>query len=113
MKPQEIEDQIKGLLGLNLGGVAPGSLPVAGGPGGGPRPGTRNPGPGSIRPPGPGARGPPRPRHASPAPFGPRGGARPHFLWDMNNAKCCNGFSIEFRQNLAKETFSYDEHLKS
>jgi len=86
MKPQEIEDQIKGLLGLNLGGVAPGSLPVAGGPGGGPRPGTRNPGPGSIRPPGPGARGPPRLRHASPAPFGPRGGARPPGPFPRNTA---------------------------
>ena len=36
-----------------------------------------------------------------------------HFLWDMNNTKWCNGFYIEFRQSLAKETFSYDEHLKS
>ena len=26
---------------------------------------------------------------------------------------CCNSFYIEFRQNFAKETFSYDEHLKS
>ena len=31
----------------------------------------------------------------------------------MNNTKWCNGFYIEFRQNFAKETFSYDEHLKS
>ena len=35
------------------------------------------------------------------------------FLWDLNNTKWCNGFVIEFRQNLTKETFSYDEHLKS
>ena len=35
------------------------------------------------------------------------------FLWDMNNTKWCNGFYIEFRQSFAKETFSYDEHLKS
>ena len=35
------------------------------------------------------------------------------FLWDMNNTKYCNGFDIEFRQTFAKETFSYDEHLKS
>ena len=35
------------------------------------------------------------------------------FLWDMNNTKWCNGFYIEFRQHFAKETFSYDEHLKS
>ena len=33
--------------------------------------------------------------------------------YDANNTKWCNGFYIEFRQNLAKETFSYDEHLKS
>ena len=36
-----------------------------------------------------------------------------HFLWDMNNTNWCNGFYIQFRQNFAKETFSYDEHLKS
>ena len=30
-----------------------------------------------------------------------------------DNTKCCNGFYIEFRQSFAKETFSYDEHLKS
>ena len=36
-----------------------------------------------------------------------------HFLSDMNITKWCNGFYIEFRQNVAKETFSYDEHLKS
>ena len=36
-----------------------------------------------------------------------------HFSWDMNNTMCCNGFYIEFRQSFAKETFSYDEHLKS
>ena len=35
------------------------------------------------------------------------------FLWDMNKTKWCNGFYIEFRQSFAKETFSYDEHLKS
>ena len=35
------------------------------------------------------------------------------FLWDMNNTKWCNGFYIQFRQNFAKETFSYGEHLKS
>ena len=35
------------------------------------------------------------------------------FLWDMNKTKWCNGFHIKFRQNFAKETFSYDEHLKS
>ena len=28
MKPKEIEDQIEGLLGLNLGGAPPGSLPL-------------------------------------------------------------------------------------
>ena len=31
---------------------------------------------------------------------------------DMNIAKLCNGFYIEFRQSFAKETFPYDEHLK-
>ena len=36
-----------------------------------------------------------------------------HFLWDMNNTKWCNGFYIEFRQSFSKETFSYDEYLKS
>ena len=43
-------------------------------------------------------------------------GLRPygqHFLWDMNKTKWCNGFYIQFRQSFAKETFSYDEHLKS
>ena len=43
-------------------------------------------------------------------------GLRPygqHFLWDMNNTKWCIGLYIEFRQSLAKETFSYDEYLKS
>ena len=35
------------------------------------------------------------------------------FLWDMNYAKWCNGFYIQFRQTFAKEAFSYDEHLKS
>ena len=30
-----------------------------------------------------------------------------------NNTKWCNGFYIQFRQNFTKETFSYDEHLKS
>ena len=33
-----------------------------------------------------------------------------HFLWDMNHT---NGFYIQFRQSFAKETFSYDEYLKS
>ena len=91
MKPKEIEDQIKGLLGLNLGGVAPGSLPVAGVPGG-PRPGIRNHGPGAMRPQGPvGARGQPRPRHTSPAPFGPRGGARPHGPFPRNASAASPG----------------------
>ena len=27
--------------------------------------------------------------------------------------KCANGMNSEFRQSFAKETFSYDEHLKS
>ena len=36
-----------------------------------------------------------------------------HFLWDMNNTKWYNGFYIQFRQSFAKETFSYDEYLKS
>ena len=36
-----------------------------------------------------------------------------HLLWDMNNTKKCNGFYIQFRQSFIKETFSYDEHLKS
>ena len=36
-----------------------------------------------------------------------------HFLWDMNSKKWCNGFYIQFRQSFAKETFSYDVHLKS
>ena len=36
-----------------------------------------------------------------------------HFLWDMNNTKCCIGFDFEFRPSFAKETFSYDEYLKS
>ena len=35
------------------------------------------------------------------------------FLWDMDKTKCCNGCYIEFRQTFAKETFSYDEYLKS
>ena len=35
------------------------------------------------------------------------------FLWDIDKTKCCNGFYIQFRQTFAKETFSYDEHLKS
>ena len=30
-----------------------------------------------------------------------------------NKTKRGNGFYIEFRQNFAKETFSYNEHLKS
>ena len=36
-----------------------------------------------------------------------------NFLWDMDKTKCCNGFYIQFRQTFAKETFSYDEYLKS
>ena len=36
-----------------------------------------------------------------------------HFLWDLDQTKYCNDFYIQFRQSLAKETFSYDEHLKS
>ena len=35
------------------------------------------------------------------------------FLWDMDKTKQGNGFYIEFRQDFTKETFSYDEHLKS
>ena len=35
------------------------------------------------------------------------------FLWDMDKTKWCNGFYIQFRQNLAKETCFYDEQLKS
>ena len=31
----------------------------------------------------------------------------------MNRTKWCNGLYIEFRQNFAKETLSYDEHFKS
>ena len=34
-------------------------------------------------------------------------------LRDMNNTKWCNGLYIQFRQSFAKETFSYDEYLKS
>ena len=30
----------------------------------------------------------------------------------MDKTKWCNGFYIQFRQSFAKETFSYDEHLK-
>ena len=33
--------------------------------------------------------------------------------YKINVLTLCNGFHIEFRQNFAKETFSYDEHLKS
>ena len=36
-----------------------------------------------------------------------------NFLRDMKNTKWCNGLYFEFRQNFPKETFSYDEHLKS
>ena len=36
-----------------------------------------------------------------------------HFLWDMNDSKWYIGFYIQFRQSFAKETFSYDEYLKS
>ena len=43
----------------------------------------------------------------------PQGSNFKHFLWDINKTKWCNGFYIEFRQNFAKESFSYDEHLKS
>ena len=32
---------------------------------------------------------------------------------NMNNPKCWNDFYIQFRQSFAKETFSYDEYLKS
>ena len=39
--------------------------------------------------------------------------SKEYFLRDMNNTKLCNGLYIEFRQSFAKETFSYDEHLKS
>ena len=35
------------------------------------------------------------------------------FLWDMDKRKWCNGSYIKFRQSFAKETFSYDEYLKS
>ena len=35
------------------------------------------------------------------------------FFKKQNILKWYNGFYIEFRQNFAKETFSYDEHLKS
>ena len=35
------------------------------------------------------------------------------FLQYMNSKKWSNGFNIEFRQHFAKETFSYDEYLKS
>jgi len=84
MNPKEIEDQIKGLLGLNLGGVPPGTLPVAIGPGG-PRPGNRPTGPGPIGRPGQSSRGPPGPRHGSPAPFGARG-VRPPGPFPRNSA---------------------------
>jgi len=71
MKPKEIEDQIKGLLGLNLGGAPPGSLPLSvGSPGSSHHQRPRNPISGA----------PPRgnrPRHNSPAPFGNIGGHRP------------------------------------
>ena len=30
-----------------------------------------------------------------------------------NKTKCWDGFYIQFRQSFAKETFSYDEYLKS
>ena len=35
------------------------------------------------------------------------------FLWDIDETKCCNGFYIQYRQTFVKETFSYDEYLKS
>ena len=38
---------------------------------------------------------------------------RQAFLWDMDKTKWCDGFYIQFRQSFTKETFSYDEHLKS
>ena len=34
-------------------------------------------------------------------------------LWGINNTKWCNGLYIQFRQYFAKETFFYNEHLKS
>ena len=34
-------------------------------------------------------------------------------LWDMDKTNLCNAFYIQFRQGFAKETFSYDEYLKS
>ena len=34
-------------------------------------------------------------------------------LWEMNNTKWSDGFYIQFTQSFAKETFSYDEYLKS
>ena len=43
-------------------------------------------------------------------------GLRPygqHFLLDLNFKKCCNGLYRQFRQSFARETFSYDEMLKS
>jgi len=71
MKPKEIEDQIKGLLGLNLGGAPPGSLPLSvGSPGSSHHQRPRNPISGAP------SRGTHRPRH-SPAPFGNIGGHRP------------------------------------
>jgi len=85
MNPKDIEEQIKGLLGLNLGGAPPGTLPVASGSGG-PRPASRSSGPGPIGPPRHGSRGPPGPRHASPAPFGPRGNTRPPGPFPRNSA---------------------------
>ena len=36
-----------------------------------------------------------------------------HCYPDMNKTKWCNGFYMEFRQSFTKETFSYDERLKS
>ena len=44
---------------------------------------------------------------------GPKGPTSSIFLDDINNTKWCNGVCIQFRQSFAKETFSYDEHLKS
>ena len=32
--------------------------------------------------------------------------------WKYQDCDNCNGFYIQFRQTFAKETFSYDEHLK-
>ena len=40
-----------------------------------------------------------------------------HLMFTIFDPDCCpndcGGFYIQFRQSFAKETFSYDEHLKS